>query len=70
MNDIVIEMQDFTKTYDGFIAVARTIFDVKNGKNLAYWDRMEGEKPVRWNVWKACRKNCPAFGFYSGDECF
>lgn len=32
MNDIVIEVQDFTKTYDDFIAVDKISFNVKNGE--------------------------------------
>jgi len=32
MNDIVIEVQDFTKTYDDFIAVDKISFNVKSGE--------------------------------------
>jgi len=32
MNDIVIEVQEFTKTYDDFVAVDRVSFDVKRGE--------------------------------------
>lgn len=32
MSDLVIEVQDFTKTYDDFITVDRISFDVKSGE--------------------------------------
>lgn len=61
MNDIVIEIQDFTKTYDGFIAVDRTIFDVKSGEIFGLLGPNGGEKTSTLECLEGLQEKLPNF---------
>ena len=54
MENSMIEVKDFRKTYGNYVAVDGISFDVKKAKYLVCSVPMARERPAHWNAWKDC----------------
>ena len=54
MEENVIEVKNFSKTYGSFVAVDGISFEVHRGESSGCWAPTVPARPARWNRSKGC----------------
>jgi len=60
MDEIVLSIKDFRKTYGDFVAVSGIGFEVQRGEILVCLDPTELARRLPWSAWKASAGRMPA----------